>query len=120
MSDVANDNKTTFQEGVLQLYPGQLTADNGMRTLGAWAWGASRVMIFLQKDAKIAKDKVAVISHSRGVKAALWAAPRTSVLLLRVQMNREPGPSLARRQFGETVARTNTQFPHWFTTNYKK
>jgi hypothetical protein len=27
---------------------------------------------------------------------------------------------MARRRFGETVARLNSTFPHWICTNYKK
>lgn len=58
VSDVALDNKPTFQQGVLQLYPEQFDMDNGMRALGAWGWGASRVMDYRQQDAKIDKNKV--------------------------------------------------------------
>lgn len=35
VSDLAPDNKDEFMNGVLQLYPEQLNADNGMRAIGA-------------------------------------------------------------------------------------
>ncbi|WP_247235539.1 hypothetical protein [Telluribacter sp. SYSU D00476] len=49
-SDLAPDNKNTYQNGVLQLYPEQIGAENGMKAIGAWAWGASRVMEYFEKD----------------------------------------------------------------------
>ena len=119
VSDAAPDDKATFQNGVLQLYPEQLAADNGMRTLGAWAWGASRVMDYLQQDAKIDKNKVAVVGHSRGGKAALWCGAQDQRFALVVSnCSGTGGASLARRQYGETVQRINASFPHWFTPRY--
>ncbi|MCY7349402.1 MAG: prolyl oligopeptidase family serine peptidase [Cytophagaceae bacterium] len=121
VSDAAPDDKTTFQNGVLQLYPDLLAADNGMRTLGAWAWGASRAMDYLQQEARVDKNKVAVIGHSRGGKAALWCAAQDQRFALVVSnCSGTGGASLARRQFGETVQRINTTFPHWFTPKYKQ
>ncbi|MCF2519318.1 alpha/beta hydrolase [Dyadobacter sp. CY351] len=121
VSDLAPDNKDTFMNGVLQLYPEQLEADNGMRAIGAWAWGASRVMDYFENDKDIDAKNVAVVGHSRGGKASLWAAAqdrRFAVCVTNCSGN--TGAALARRQFGERIARINTTFPHWFNNNYKK
>ncbi len=121
VNDLAPDNKETFASGVLQLYPEQLIADNGMRAIGAWAWGASRVMDYFEKDADINAKKVAIVGHSRGGKASLWTAAcdqRFAICVSNCSGN--TGAALARRQFGERISRINTSFPHWFNTNYKK
>lgn len=121
VSDLAPDNKETYVNGVLQLYPEQLTADNGMRAIGAWAWGASRVMDYFEKDKGIDPKKVVVVGHSRGGKASLWAAAEDQRFAICVtNCSGNTGAALARRQFGERIRRINTSFPHWFTPNYKK
>lgn len=121
VSDVAADDKATYQNGVLQLYPEQLQIDNGMRALGAWGWGASRVMDYLQQDAQIDKNKVAVIGHSRGGKAALWCAAQDQRFALAVSScSGNGGSSLSRRRYGETLRLTNTTFPHWFTPRLRQ
>ena len=120
VSDVAADNKATFQNGVLQqLYPEQLDMDNGMRALGAWGWGASRVMDYLQQDTQIDKNKVAVIGHSRGGKAALWCGAQDQRFAVVVSScSGNGGSSLSRRHYGETVKMTTTSFPHWFPPRF--
>ncbi|MBC7572124.1 MAG: acetylxylan esterase [Spirosoma sp.] len=121
VSDVAPDNKDTFQNGVLQLYPEQLDMDNGMRALGAWGWGASRVMDYLQQDVQIDKNKVAVIGHSRGGKAALWRGAQDQRFALVVSScSGNGGSSLSRRRYGERVKMTNTAFPHWFAPRFSQ
>lgn len=120
-NDLAPDNKTTFANGALQLYPEQITADNGMRAVGAWGWGASRVMDYFEKDVDIDAKKVALVGHSRGGKASLWAAAQDQRFALCISnCSGNSGAALARRQFGERIRIINTFFPHWFTTNYKK
>jgi len=121
VNDLAPDDKATFGNGVLQLYPEQLTTDNGMRAIGAWAWGASRVMDYFTKDADLDAKKVAVVGHSRGGKTALWAAAQDQRFAICISnCSGNTGAALARRQFGERISRINTSFPHWFTPNYKK
>lgn len=61
VNDLAPDDPNLFMNGMLQLYPEQLSADNGMRAIGAWAWGASRVMDYFEKEPLIDKTKVAIV-----------------------------------------------------------
>jgi hypothetical protein len=120
-SDAAPDDKDKYQNGVLRLYPELAKADNGMKAVGAWAWVASRVMDYFETDTAIDAGKVGIVGHSRGGKAALWAAAqdmRFAVCFSNCSGN--TGAALSRRNFGERVERINTTFPHWFNENYKK
>ncbi|GEO08107.1 glucuronyl esterase domain-containing protein [Segetibacter aerophilus] len=121
VTDLAPDDKEKYVNGVLQLYPDQLTADNGMKAIGAWAWGASRVMDYFETDKEIDATKVAVVGHSRGGKASLFAAAEDQRFAMCItNCSGNTGAALARRQFGERINRINASFPHWFNTNYKK
>lgn len=121
VSDLAPDNKDTYMNGVLQLYPEQLEADNGMKAIGAWAWGAARVRDYFKEERLVNPWKVTVVGHSRGGKAALWAAAQDQRFALCISnCSGNSGAALARRQFGERISRINSTFPHWFNNNYKK
>ncbi len=121
VADMAPDDKVKYVNGVLELYPEQLTADNGMKAIGAWAWGASRVMDYFEKDKDIDAKRVAVVGHSRGGKASLWTAAQDQRFAMCVSnCSGNTGAALARRQFGERINRINASFPHWFNNNYKK
>jgi hypothetical protein len=121
IADMAPDDKVNYVNGVLQLYPEQLTSDNGMKAVGAWAWGASRVMDYFEKDKDIDAKRVAIVGHSRGGKASLWTAAQDQRFAICVtNCSGNSGAALARRQFGERINRINASFPHWFNNNYKK
>ena len=121
VSDAAPDDKATYMHGVLKLYPGQLNAENGMKAIGAWAWAASKVLDYFEKDKNIDATRVGIVGHSRGGKAALWAgAEDKRFALVFSNCSGNTGAALSRRKFGETVKRINDQFPHWFANNYKK
>jgi len=121
VNDAAPDDKTTYQNGVLRLYPEQLKAENGMKAIGAWAWAASRVMDYFETDKDIDAKKVGVVGHSRGGKASLWAAAQDERFAMCFTNNSgNTGAALSKRWFGETVAIINNSFPHWFNNNYKK
>jgi hypothetical protein len=121
VSDAAPDDKVNYGNGVLQLYPEQISAGNGMKAIGSWAWAASRVMDYFEKDKNIDSKRVAIVGHSRGGKAALWAGAQDQrFALVFANCSGNTGAALSRRKFGETVKRINDNFPHWFADNYKK
>ena len=121
VSDLAPDDTATYSNGVLQLYPDQLTATNGMRAIGSWAWGASRVLDYFEKDAAVDAKKVVVVGHSRGGKASLWAAAEDQRFAMCVtNCSGNTGAALSHRRFGETIGQINATFPHWFAQNYRK
>ena len=118
--DFAPDNKEKFSQGVLdQLYPEQLTMNNGMRALGAWSWGASRAIDYFETDETVDASKIVVVGHSRSGKAALWCGAQDQRVAITIANNSgNSGAALSRRNFGETVERITSVFPYWFCPNY--
>jgi dienelactone hydrolase len=121
VSDAAPDDKDSYQDGLLRLFPDELARDNGMKAIGAWAFGASRVLDYFEKEDLVDHKKVIVVGHSRGGKASLWATAQDRRFAMCVtNCSGNTGAALSKRNFGETVEVINTNFPHWFNTNYKK
>jgi len=120
---LAPDNKDTYRDGAIALFDDGAGSSGSTYTWGAiaaWAWGASRAMDYLVTDARVDASHVAIVGHSRGGKAALWAGAEDERFAMVVaNESGEGGAALSRRMFGETVERINTSFPHWFTATYK-
>jgi hypothetical protein len=124
LGDLDPDAKDQLARGIRPHYlkPGQTEpAPDEWGALASWAWGLSRALDYLERDADVDARRVALMGHSRTGKAALWAAaldPRVAMVV--ANESGTGGAKLSRRNFGETVAEINRGFPYWFARNFRK
>lgn len=121
--DVAPDYNTGNTQGVFAIYekPGPYRPLNTWGTLSAWAWGASRVMDWIETEPLVNAKRVAVVGHSRGGKTALVACvtdPRFAMACSNdsgcsgAKLNRMDLPE------SESIAIITSRFSYWFCEKY--
>lgn len=119
--DIDPDYDDGFKNGVQVMYPELEKRGDNFSTVGAWAWGLSRAMDYLETDKDVNAKKVALFGFSRLGKAALWAGVNDERFAVVISnQSGAGGAKLFHRGMGENIRRLCTAFPHWFCANFRK
>jgi len=122
-TDIQPDSGDGLQKGVIGLANG--ARPRGLEDWGAlraWAWGASRILDYLETDPGVDAKRVAVAGLSRYGKAALVAMAYDQRFALGlIGSSGEGGAKLHRRRFGELVENVaGAGEYHWMAGNFLK
>lgn len=120
--DLVGHNEVGFLGGIHKLFYDQkgqsFPKAHEWGVLSTVAWGGSRALDYMEKDADIDSARVAVMGHSKMGKATLWTAAQDERFALAISAQSGcAGAALWRRKSGETLKKMVTRFPYWLCRN---
>lgn len=119
--DLDRDRKHQYAVSIRSHYPRLHRGGNNFSTIGAWAWGLSRALDYLQSNPTVDGHHVVAFGWSRLGKAAIWAGatdPRFAAVIS--NESGAGGAKLFHHLAGQTVASLNSEFPYWFCRNFHR
>ena len=122
--EIALDRNTGNTDGVFACFEDvtvEYRPKNRWGDISAWAWGASRVMDWIETEPTLDARHVAVVGHSRGGKTALLAGVTDRRFAMACSNDSGcSGAKLNRLDLpkSEHLADICSVFPYWFAPNY--
>ena len=116
-----DDGWTNGIHRIFQPDPKQRKRDS-WATLSAWAWGASRIMDWIETEPLIDAKHVAVIGHSRGGKTALWCGAQDTRFALTISNDSGCGGAKLHRMDlpkSESIEVITKRLGYWFCDKFK-
>lgn len=125
--DFFPDSINGWEKSIFRIFvsESELAEHKNMTAIGAWAWGISRMLDYLETLPEIDSTNAAVFGHSRLGKTSLWCgAEDTRFKLVCVNDSGCGGAAPSRRLFGETLffmchATSLEIGNYWFTHTVK-
>ena len=116
--DIYPDTWIGEEHSVISLFPdyrpGTKSPDQ-WNAIGAWAWGSSRIVDYLETQKRVDTDKIIIMGHSRQGKAALWAGAQDQRFKMVISNNSGCcGAALSKRVFGESIELITNWSGYWF------
>jgi len=122
--DIFPDNVNGWEYSCLSLFGdfrGYRGSHEKYTAIGAWAWGLSRALDYLETCPEVDAARVCVHGHSRLGKTALWAGASDSRFGMAVSNDSGcGGAAISRRVFGENWLVIVNYFPHWFVSSARR
>ncbi|HMG89052.1 MAG TPA: hypothetical protein VK589_03295 [Chryseolinea sp.] len=122
-SSIQADNGAGLNSGIIGLVnKGQTRKADDWGSLRAWAWGASRILDYLETDKAVNAKQVGIEGHSRyGKAAAVTMAYDQRFAIAYVSSSGEGGVKIHRRNYGELVENVAASSEyHWMAPNFIK
>lgn len=122
-TDLASDERTpVLTGGVFAVFGPKMRTGTSWGAISAWAWGASRVLDWMEVEPMLDAKHVAVVGHSRCGKTALYAAATDRRFAMAcvndsgccgAKLNHVSVP------MSEDIGLDNVVNPHWFCENFR-